>query len=213
MAVQNKARITEQNWESPELVVEFWTWFKQNQRSIERLAEGDREMLPVYEEMTHRMHGFHPNIFPELSLDDAGGYILIVTADGRNEGLEPVMHFTELYPVIEGWQVQRFRKPVNDPLAVFEYHDLIVALAEVNVAYAYDPENELIHVGLVIEGASREDERWLGMMYILMDHAIGEYNTMTYMGSLDLMAIDELPENVTLITMDELREVFEEEFY
>jgi hypothetical protein len=198
--------------EDPKAIAAFWTWFKKNRERIEALAKGDPDQLPIYAEMTRRMHLFHPMVFPELHLDE-DGFVLIVTADGRPEGIEPVMRFTELYPVVEGWRVQRFRKPVNDPLAVFEYHDLICALEEVRVAYALDEGTQQVHLGFVVDGASAEDERWQGMLFLLLDHAIGEFNTMMHVGGLELMTEAELPPQVSLITLDQLREVIEERFY
>ena len=195
MGARNTASRADQNWEDPQHVAAFWRWFKKNRMRIERLALGDQDQLPVYKEMTRRMHAFHPSIYPELSVDD------------------PVVHFTELYPVIEGWRIQRFRKPVNDPFAVFEYQDLICALEEVRVAYVLDEVEKKVHVALVIDGASRDDLRWHGMLYLLLDHAIGEFNTMMHVGGLDLMKVEELPPETPLITLDELRVVFEEAFY
>lgn len=212
MGARNTVSRVDQHWEDPQHVAAFWRWFKKNRMRIERLALGDKDQLPVYKEMTRRMHAFHPGIYPELSVDEQE-YVLIVTADGRMDAMDPVMHFTELYPVIEGWRIQRFRKPVNDPYAVFEYQDLICALEEVRVAYVMDEAAKKVHVALVIDGATRDDLRWHGMLYLLLDHAIGEFNTMLHVGGLDLMTLEELPQDAQLITLDELRVVFEEAFY
>jgi hypothetical protein len=212
MASQNTVGRSDPSRKDPKAIAAFWTWFKKNRERIEALAGGDAAQLPIYAEMTRRMHLFHPTVFPELNVDEEG-FVLIVTADGRSEGIEPVMQFTELYPVIEGWRVQRFRKPVNDPLAVFEYHDLICAIEEVRVAYALDLDTQQVHLGFVVDEASKEDERWQGMLFILLDHAIGEFNTMMHVGGLELMNEAELPPQVALISLDRLREVIEENFY
>lgn len=212
MATRNTARKRVAPGEDPAQVAAFWTWFKSNRKRIELLAQGDREQLPLYAEMTRRMHAFHPAVHPELDVDD-NGHVLIVTADGRPEGVGPVMRFTELYPVLDGWRIQRFRKPVNDPLAVFEYQGLLCAMEEARVAYAFDEAENKIHLGFVVEDASVEDERWQGMLFLLLDHAIGEYNTIMHVGGLELMKEEDLPPQVSLITLDRLREVIEEKFY
>lgn len=84
---------------------------------------------------------------------------------------------------------------------MFEYQDLICALEEVLVADVMDEAAKKVHVALVIDGASREDVRWHGMLYLLLDHAIGEFNTMMHVGGLDLMSVEELPQDVQLITL------------
>lgn len=51
-----------------------------------------QDQLPVYKEMTRRMHVFILRLIRQLSVDERE-YVLVVTADGRTEGIDPVMDF------------------------------------------------------------------------------------------------------------------------
>jgi hypothetical protein len=192
--------------------VRFWEWFVKNSERVGLLLDHWGQAMKAYEELTKELKLVHEDIVPELTRDIDGTNVLVISADGRREAVEPVIALSDAAPVIPGWRVERFRKPAPSGMRI-EYQGLDIDPAEIRIAYQVDKDKPLVHIAMLIPGYEEADKRFLGVGFLYLDHTIGEYNTIIHIGHLEFRSFDGVPPNVDLITLDALRVMIETEFY
>lgn len=190
----------------------FWAWFASNKDRVALMFEDDRVGMKPYEELTTEIKKVHEALMPELTRDGDGTNVLVISADGRREAVQPVMDLAEAAPDIPGWRIERFRKPAPEGMRI-NYQGLDIDPVEVRIAYKVDMEERVIHLGVVLPGFKEDDKRFIGVAFLYLDHTIGEYNTIMHTGRIDLLAPGSVPPNAHLITLAELREMIEAKFY
>lgn len=192
--------------------VRFWSWFQKNKDRVRvMLTDHDRGMR-AYKELTTEIQRVHEDIVPELTQDDNGDAVLVISADGIREAVEVVIRLADAAPVLEGWRVERFRKPAPEGMRI-AYEGLDIDPAIVRVAYQVDDVKQVVHIGLIIPGYEEKDIRFKGVGFLYLDHSIGEYNTIMHIGQITFMPHEQAPPNAELLTLSQLRELIEERFY
>lgn len=190
----------------------FWSWFVDNKDRVRIIfTDQDKGML-AYQELTAEIQRVHQALMPELTQDDNGDIVLVISADGRREAVDVVMRLADAAPVLDGWRIERFRKPAPEGMRIV-YQGLDIDPTSVRVAYKVDDAERLVHVGLCIPGYEEKDERFKGFGFLYLDHSIGEYNTVMHVGHIGFMAPEKAPPNAALLTLAELRELIEKRFY
>jgi hypothetical protein len=190
----------------------FWAWFMKNKERVAVLLDGNGPGMKAYSELTNEFKRVHEDILPELTRDIDCTNVLVISADGRREAVEPVIALSDAAPEIPGWRVERFRKPAPTGMRI-EYQGLDIDPVEIRIAYQVDEEKPLVHIAMLIPGYVEADKRFLGAGFLYLDHTIGEYNTIMHIGHLEFRALDRAPANAHLITLEELRSMIEKEFY
>ena len=190
----------------------FWSWFLANRDHVAVMIDDQHRGRRAYERLTAEMQRVHANMVPELTRDADGTNVLVISADGHRDAVAAVIRSADAAPVVPGWRVERFRKPTLSGLRIV-YQGLEVDPDTIRVAYQVDSGAAVVHIGLVIPGYSKDDERFLGIGFLNLDHTIGEYNTIMHIGRIDLLSPQGTAVNVELLTLAELRELIEERFY
>lgn len=188
----------------------FWAWFQENAASYKRfIADRDRDMN-MYQRLIAEMAKVDKRISPELTIEEGKG-VLVLTCNGMREAASALIAFADEAPEIPGWRVQKFRPPGGEDMAI-EMAGLSLAPKEMKVAYALDKERSLVHLALVIPGY-KDTTEFKQIAFLLLDHSIGEYNTMMHVGGIEFGAPEHAPRNARLISLEDLRKLIEREFY
>jgi hypothetical protein len=196
----------------PDPYERFWSWFVRNKDRVARMIDDRTIGLAAYEELTTEMKRVHEHLMPELTRDKDGTNVLVISADGRREAVEPVMQLAKAAPDLPGWRIQRFRSPGPEDMRI-HYPGAELVPASMRVAYRVDDAKRLVHVGMVMPGPVKDDKQMGGLALLCLDHTIGEYNTIMHVGRIDLLAPEEVPPNAALLTLVQLRELIEQRFY
>lgn len=191
----------------------FWSWFIRHISEVNRFIrseDGDRD-YDIYDRLTFEIRRIHPDLTPELTIDDAETSVLVLSCDGRREGVPEVIALADRAPDFPGWRIQRFRSPMPD--AAIEYEGLTVKAKDIKVAYSVDEDESEVHVMLLIDGYKDDDMRYEGAASLVMDHSIGEYNTIMHIGAITFRSPEGANPHLKLLSLDGLRELIERKFY
>lgn len=163
----------------------FWTWFSgESERLFHAL---DDSPVAVMEEVNAVLERDHPGVFCELpgKPEGAARAQMVITPDGDADLIGAVKELVETAPELERWSFIPFRQ--RDLAGGGSITMDGVSLAESDVFYrTYSgPQGEL-YITLVIRGLTEDegDKRPL-MAALLMDHLIGELDSLTTIASLD----------------------------
>lgn len=190
----------------------FWEWFQANRSALEALL-AKRGDVRTYHELIKQMRRVDERIAPELTIGDDNAHVLVLSCDGKKEAMEAVITMAQSAPVLSGWRVERFRAPVNRPGMAIAIGDLELKPEDVQVAYHLEGEKDLVHVALFVRGYREDRPEFKTLAFLLLDHSIGEYNTMMHLGAVQFHEAAAAPAGAHLLTLSGLRELIERECY
>ena len=186
---------------------DFWTWFKEKESEFPATAEFGAS---YGKELSRRLALVHPGLVYEISVPENGPKELVISADGLRNLIPHVRNLVGAAPAVEGWTFTAFRPRMKDyakfklrfggrefdPGKLWCYSrvqggrfDLIVY----HPAYSDEARN------LIMNGT-----------YILLDMALGEFDVMTGIRSIDHQQLPENPESKGLYRFERLRQIFDD---
>ena len=66
---------------------DFWLWFDQNKIALEDFLSKGHSDYTIYEALSEKLKQFNEFLIPELTLDNEGHFILIISCDGMKQGI------------------------------------------------------------------------------------------------------------------------------
>jgi hypothetical protein len=198
------------NGGSPE---RFWRWFAENAAAYKAfITRNDGDMRP-YHKLIAAMQKVDKRVSPELTVENDGTNVLVITCDGIKEAADAVISLAEGAPDLPGWRVQRFRPPGDPEGMVIKLAALELGPADMRVAYHVAKDENKVHVALFINGYKEDETEFKQIAFLLLDHCIGEYNTMMHLGAIEFHERAEAQPELELLSLDELRQLIERECY
>jgi hypothetical protein len=191
---------------------EFWSWFHGKASAYKAFIESEDRDMRLYKKLIAEMNKLDDRISPELTIDNDGTAVLVLSCDGLKEAADRLIAIADEAPEIAGWRVQKFRPP-GDEGTTIELPGLTMSAQEVNVLYSLNRDAALVNVALLVPGYQDDDPQYKHMAFLLLDHSIGEFNTMMHVGAIEFNSPERAPANAHLLTLKELRELIEREFY
>lgn len=189
----------------------FWEWFLTNQSSLEHFIQSDQTDYSVYHQLTAELHKFSDLLFPEITTDENGNFILIITPDGIKKGVNPTIEIVESAPTIENWTIKKFRQPAEEVNLSFE--GLEKGYNDIKILRQFDHRQEVVHIAICIDGYKEKDKRFISMAFLYLDHILGEFNVLTRVGQIEFRDWDILKEDVEAVDLIQLREEIAKELY
>lgn len=191
---------------------QFWDWFEKNQQRLVEFIDSEGKDYEVFHEMSKEIKKVNPLLFSELSLDrETNKYQLIVTPDGIRDGLKPTIKLTDEAPEFENWEIIRFR-PVNEDFNL-EIEGMHYNSDDFRVLRSFDMENEMVDIAVCIKGFVENDNMFVTIGFLALDHLIGEFNILTRVGQIDFFGLDFITPEHDSISLTELRKEIEEKLY
>lgn len=191
---------------------EFWIWFNHNKTIYEEFINSEGKNVQVYHDLTSAIHKVDSRVYPEIAKGENESFILVLTPDGLKEGVEPVQEFAAKAPEIENWTIQKFRSPggLQEIRMNGKKLDMKSIRAEI---LDLERDKDLAHIQLFIPDYDSDTKLFMHMAFISLDHAIGEFNTITRIGHIDFTDLSQLSDSIESINLDELRIFIEENLY
>jgi len=164
---------------------DFWAWFGQNDA---QLYDFEVDRTAIFDRLSNEMHKVHPSLTFEFGVKKDGKREFVVSADGIREAFPWVERLVAAAPEMEHWRIVAFR-PRRAPLDI-QYEGLYVHADE--VLARLQESGGKIGITLYVPGYSASRRRdYIGVAFLLMDHALGEYDVETKVGEIAVRAIDD----------------------
>ncbi|MEX2232557.1 MAG: hypothetical protein WD824_10380 [Cyclobacteriaceae bacterium] len=184
---------------------QFWDWFLENRFGLEQFILSNTDDYSRYHELTDKLKGYNEHVIAELTMDSSDNHVLILSCDGRRDGIRPVETLFKQAPHIDKWIVQKFRSPGH--VAELNYQGLNFKSKDVSVRYSV--RENYYDIQLFIRGYKNSDIRYKGLAFLYLDHLLGEYNVMTRIGTIDFKRPSLLTNTSDMVTLLELRAIIE----
>ena len=183
----------------------FWKWFAANAPRLASAQPDER----VIAEIGDRIEKAAPGVVFEMSVDPVNGFReLIISADGIRDRIPSVQNLVGAAPKIPGWKVIAFRQP--KPGLRLGMGDR--SFGPEDLLFRPLPEGERIGVEIHLQGYREGDEQAMGIAFLLLDCALGEYVVMTRVGSVTLKPLVVHASDPSLRSLSEVGKVFETKF-
>ena len=186
----------------------FWNWFEKNKQRLNEFIASEDKDYSVYEELNGEIKKYNELLFAEITIEDETP-VLIITPDGMKDGYEPTVKLTDNAPDVEGWKIIRFRQP-SDSFNI-KMGDKELSMEDFKVLREFDEEH--VHLALCINGFVENDNQFITLGFLALDHLLGEFNVITRVGQIDFFGFDFLTQEHDSISLLELRKEIEENLY
>jgi hypothetical protein len=169
----------------------FWRWFQTNEAT---LFDFEKDQEHIFDELQEHLHKVHPDLTFEFGPKQDGKREFVITADGLKEGFPAVIALADAAPVLPRWKVTKFRPRRNfqSPVSLNG-----LKISPHQVQFTIQPDGEKVGITLFIEGYNpAEHARYAGVVYLMLDQALGEFDVETKVGSIefrDNSAASQLP--------------------
>ena len=174
------------NSDSPE--ESFWQWFQLNEALLYDFESNQDATLKM---LSKALKKVHPDLTYELSpITDDGKREFVISADGFKDAFPSVESLYSKAPELNRWIIIKYRQRRSIG------HILKFGGQSVdgeNIKYLMLEEEDPKKVGIVlfIPGyTDQEREAFLGIGFIFLDHALGEYDVVTRVGMIEFLGID-----------------------
>ncbi len=158
----------------------FWGWFAANAPRLQAYRKGPD---PVLAELAGELAGVHAGLTFELGPLVEGCRDFIVSADGLRKLFPEVRALIAAAPAIPGWRIVAFRQRRQDPVVV-RVDKLKIEGGD--VWFRAERDGPRAGLFLFVRDLTEENFKVLGgAVMILLDAALGEYDTETKVGFIE----------------------------
>ncbi|QNR24605.1 hypothetical protein [Croceimicrobium hydrocarbonivorans] len=187
----------------------FWKWVIRHKNELEDFIRSDFKDYGIYNQLSAKAREYHPMLYPEMTIGENGETVLILSADGQKEGLRPVEVIFEAKPVIDNWIVHKFRQAKDEISLNFE--DTEFPSSHILVIPEIDSTHQKVNAAVYIKNLNSNLIGSQALFFLYLDHILGEYNVISFVGTLEFLDwnIDQTPEEG--ISLLELRYLIEKD--
>jgi hypothetical protein len=183
---------------------QFWAWFS---ASSERIFEFEKDQTAVFDELQQELNRVVSGLSFEFGPVQNGRRELAISADGIKERFLSVNRLVDAAPKLAKWQFTALRP--RRALANVEIKVNGLKLSPRDVKFRAQKDGNQVALILFVPGLTTETYETLGSMaFLLLDQALGEYDTETKVGAIDFRNLAEAPADAQ--PMSELARVFDQ---
>lgn len=197
------------NNKSPEQ--KFWDWFLKNKNGLEKFISSEINDYSLYNKLTIKLQKYNSNLLPELTITEKDEFVLIITPDGIPDGVKPTQKLFDEKPKISNWIIKKFRQPIDK--IELNLNGIEFSTSDIKIEHYVDFEREKVDIRVFIKNFDKTDKRYETLGWLYIDHIIGEYNTITKVGSVLFEEWKNVNEQKSLLSLLELRKLIEKELY
>ena len=178
---------------------DFWVYFKSVEEKAENISKlNPEEQKALLSGLKEKLVKIDYNLEVELSGEKKE---LFVTSGGIKSSFSSVKNLAESAPKDLGWKVTAFKQRKKLPFTLS--FDKTFSVNSENILFKTSEDGEYLNVTVFFEGQDAlQDEQKKQVMFEFLDGIIGEYDTETYIGTID---IDSGPDN-TFVSAEKFRE-------
>ena len=199
-----REEIIQQEEESTSITAsEFWDWFESKSDDYYHLEENTEEL---FNDLSDQLFLYDPGLtFVFSTIKENGRREFVVSADGIKSSFPAVESLVDKAPELEQWEIIAFRPRVGTEYAV-QFNDLELKPEDVFFIAGEDEEHDAVGLDIYIRDYDENDDRFISAFFLLLDNAVGEYDSETKIGYLDFHPI---PNDTNAILLQPWSEVTE----
>ncbi|WP_179335954.1 hypothetical protein [Winogradskyella costae] len=188
----------------------FWNWVLKNKTKLESFIHSDFEDYTVYNGLSNALKKYNPLLFPEMTLSE-NKVVLIITPDGMKDGVLPTQKLYDSKPNLDNWIVKKFRHP-NDEIGL-NFDGVEYPSSDITIRTQLNEEKEKVDLEVYIKNMNSYPNKSKTLAFLYLDHILGEFNTITKVGSIDFKHWNDELRIDDGISILELRKLIEKELY
>lgn len=163
---------------------QFWTWFEKNQ---DMLFHFERDQERTFDKLNAAMSKVHPDLTFEFGPDDGGKREFVISADGLKDAFPAVESLYSSAPSLPRWTFIKFR-PRRSGVTI-RVGDVKIERTDIEVAVEADGNRAGLTV--FVKGYDESQaQQFQHAAFIMLDHAIGEYDMETKVGFIDVQPFE-----------------------
>ncbi|HEY1810893.1 MAG TPA: hypothetical protein VGG74_00965 [Kofleriaceae bacterium] len=161
----------------------FWSYFVAH---APQLAAEPLEA--AMNDLQHAIEPVHPGVIVELAAE-AGKHTLVLSADGDRAVFPTIQSVWAKRPTVPGWTVVAFRqRELERPLPAIRRGDR--TLDPSTLRYIGERAGDKLDVVVFAPGYTERDAP---LVYIALDHAVGEYDVEMRIGAISIAPLERAP--------------------
>lgn len=185
----------------------FWNWFTKNKSKIEKFMDSDFLDYTIYNQLTKKLKSYNSILFPELTKSENDEYVLIITPDGDEKGIEPIRKLFDKHPIIENWIIKKYRQPCDE--IGLNFNGIEYPSSDIEVIPEFEDEDK-VDLRIFVRNLNEDEKRYKSLAYLYIDHILGEFNSITKIRYVDFYHLDEDKSVKGGISLLKLRKLIEE---
>jgi hypothetical protein len=165
------------------LETDFWDWFKQNE---ERIFSFEEDQETIFNEVSDKLININQYLIFEFgSVLNDGKRDFIISADGMISAFPAVERLYSRAPALKKWNVIKFR-PKRTLSDFLEMGNTNINLDDVFFTVSKSEKPYKVNVILLFKDFKESERNVFGQLtFLLLDHALGEYDTEMKIGFAD----------------------------
>ena len=165
----------------------FWSWFQVHESD---LFDFEAHQEQTFDALSTALHLVDERLTFEFGPKQAGKREFVLSADGLREAFPAVEALHAAAPKLPRWTFVKFR-PRREPMDVF-FQGMSVRAAQVR--FTLMPAAGKVDIVLFLPGDEHLDsEKMIGIGFLLLDHALGEFDVETKVGEINVQPLKSAP--------------------
>lgn len=167
---------------------DFWIWFIKNE---ERIFSYEKDQESIFNELSNQLFNVNQYLVFELSsvLGD-GKRDFIISADGMISAFAAVERLYSRAPALKNWNIIKFR-PKRTPTDHLQIGDKNINLDDVYFTVSKSEKPYKVDVQLLFRYFEESERNVFSQVsFLLLDQALGEYDTEMKIGFVDCESTD-----------------------
>ena len=189
----------------------FWNWVSKHKIELENFINSDHKDYSIYKELTKEIKKYNAVLYPEMTLTKKDEIVLIITPDGKSEGVIPAQKLYDSKPKLDNWVIKKFRQP-KDKIEL-NFNGVEYPSSDIEIIPEMDFERDKINIKFCIRNMNSDEKKYQSLAWLYLDHILGEYNTITKVGYVDFYHLENDESVKGGISVLELRKLIEKELY
>lgn len=181
----------------------FWNWFRSNSELY--FSDIETNNVVLFERLENELSKVAKGLTFEFSAVKSNGKReFVISADGIRDLIPSVNRLVSTQPELKNWEIVAFRQR-RENLDTIKYD--VFEVNPKDIFFTYDKSRR--HLTLYVRKYI-ENKEYVGILYTLLDYAIGEYDVMTKLTSVEIKILVQ-GKNENLYPLSQLPDILEED--
>lgn len=166
----------------------FWRWFAQNAASL----RADKDFVAVMNKISDEMAKIEPGLIGEIFVEKEQR-TLVISADGKKQLFPQVRALYAARPSVAGWKIVAFRQRTPlDELRGMKFEMQGKSYDATAIRFVAERNGDQLDLALFSPTEDVSDAAKT-MMFVMLDHTIGEYDSETRIQGIDFAPASAAP--------------------
>lgn len=172
----------------------FWTWFQHDAEAL----RANKDLQQVMEQISAEIAKVAPGVFAEIGAN-GDDRTLVLSVNGKQDLFPAVQALYAARPTVSHWTIVAFRQRAKpgEPALQIQLGD--VTIDPIAVKFVARRHADKLDLDVFLPGAMSDDQRG-EIGFVLLDHAVGEYDMETRIAGITFGPITKAPATAKPLT-------------